>query len=256
MRANTSWGAVMAVRPKRTSTNHEDPAGRGRHRVHVVAVLFLVLVCLCVGTALGLESRQDAHSEARAWLEFNHHVGGLVVLGLAGLTWLELLEIGPAAVKLAWPSCLILIGLYNVIFSDRFAWPIGSSGLLDIPSDPEVLQHKVLAVMALTLGLIELLRRSGRVTHRAWLYLFYGLALLTAGVLLVHDLSAGPHMMHPHSLTVSHILMGLLALLALVLKVLVDRGWLIGASRHLYPLSLVGLGVQLLLFTESTDTVR
>ena len=221
----------------------------------MVAVLFLVLVCSCVGTALGLESRQDAHSEARAWLEFNHHVGGLVVLGLAGLTWLELLEIGPAAVKLAWPSCLILIGLYNVVLSDRFAWPIGSTGLIETLSHPEMRQHKVLAVMVLTLGLLELLRRLGRVTHRAWLYLFYSLALLTAGILLVHDGAVGPHS-HPGGLTVSHVLMGLLALLALVLKVLVDRGWLIEASRHLYPLSLVGLGMQLLLFTESTGLTR
>jgi len=50
--------------------------------------------------------------------------------------------------------------------------------------------------------------------------------------------------------------MGLLALLALALKVLVDRGILIGKSTHLYPLSLVGLDVQLLLFTESSGVVR
>jgi hypothetical protein len=206
--------------------------------------------------AIGQESQQEAHREARAWLEFNHHVGGIVVLVLAGLTWLEMLGIGPTmAVRLAWPACLILIGLYNMIFSDRFAWPIGPSGLVESLSNPKVLQHKVLAVIVLTLGFIELLRRLERVTHAAWLYLFYGMAALTASILLVHDLGAGPHT-HSDGLTVSHVVMGLLALLALALKVLVDRDILIGRSAHLYPLSLVALGMQLLLFTESSGMVR
>jgi hypothetical protein len=51
-------------------------------------------------------------------------------------------------------------------------------------------------------------------------------------------------------------LMGLLALLALMLKILVDHRIIIGRLAHLYPLVLAGLGVQLLLFTESSEVVR
>lgn len=244
----------MATPKKRT--NCEYRAGRSRYWFHLASVLLPVLVFLCAGTAIGQESQQEAHREARVWLEFNHHVGGMVVLVLAGLTWLEVFGIGPAmAVRLAWPSCLILIGLYNVILSDRFAWPIGPSGLVESLSNPEVLQHKILAVMVLTLGLIELLRRLERVTHTAWLYLFYVVAMLTGGILLMHDFGTASHM-HPHNLTVTHVVMGLLALLALVLKVLVDHRVIIGRLAHLYPLSLVGLAVQLLLFTESSGMVR
>jgi hypothetical protein len=130
------------------------------------------------------------------------------------------------------------------MLSDKFAWPIGPSGLVESLSNPEVLQHKVLAISVLTLGLIELMRRLELMTHIAWLYLFYGLAILPGAVLLVHDFSAAPHA-HAHSLTVSHVLMGLLALLALVLKVLVDlaSSWKMGA---LISVGLTGLGVQLL----------
>ncbi len=223
---------------------------------HLASALLSILVFLTTGLALGQEVQQETHHEARAWLEFNHHVGGIVVLVLASLTWLEVLGIRPAVVvRLCWPSCLILLGLYNVILSDRFAWPIGPSGLVESLSNPEVLQHKVLAVMVLTLGLIDLLRRLELVTHIAWLYLFYGLAMLTGGILLVHDFGAAPHA-HSYGLTVSHVLMGLLALLALVLKVLVDHRIIIGRLAHLYPLVLAGLGVQLLLFTESSGMVR
>jgi hypothetical protein len=236
-------------------TNQEYRVGKGHHWFYSTSVMLSVLVFLCACTALGQESQYEAHREARAWLEFNHHVGGTVVLVLAALTWVEVLGIGPAMVRLAWPSCLILIGLYNVIFSDRYAWPIGPSGLVESLSNPEVLQHKLLAVMVLTLGLIELLRRLERVAHKAWLYLFYAVAVLTGGLLLMHDFGTAPHM-HSHDLTVSHVLMGLLALLALVLKVLVDHRIIIGRLAHLYPLSLVVLGVQLILFTESSGMVR
>jgi len=245
----------MATLEKKSKREH-----RSRRKYldwfYLASALICLLVSLPTGMALGQDVQQEAHHEARAWLEFNHHLGGMVVLVLAGLTWLEMLEIRPTAViRLCWPSCLILIGLYNVIFSDRFAWPIGPSGLVKSLSNPEVLQHKVLAVSVATLGLIELLRRLELMTQIAWLYLFYGLAMLPGVILLVHDFSAPPHA-HSHSLAVSHVLMGLLALLALVLKVLVDHRIIIGRLVHLYPLILAGLGVQLLLFTESSAIVQ
>ena len=141
-----------------------------QNQLYLASALICLLVSLPTGMALGQEVQPEAHHEARAWLEFNHHLGGMVVLVLASLTWLEMLEIRPTVViRFCWPSCLILIGLYNVILSDKFAWPIGPSGLVESLSNPEVLQHKVLAVSVLTLGLIELLRRLELMTHIAWL---------------------------------------------------------------------------------------
>ena len=236
--------------------NREPPSRRCHNWVCLASVLLPFVLFVCAGPSLGQENQEEAHREARAWLEFNHHIGGLIVLVLAGLTWLELLENSSVkAARLGWPTCLILIGLYNVVLSDRFAWPINTSGLGESLSDPQVLQHKILAVMVLTLGLIELLRRLQWVTHRAWLYLFYGLATLTGGILLGHDFGAASRV-HSHGLTVSHVLMGLLALLTIVLKILVDHRIIRGRLAYLYPLSLAGLGMQLLLFTESSIMVR
>ena len=217
---------------------------------HFASALILLLSLSAPALASMHEINEATRGEIRTWLEFNHHLGGIIVLVLAGLTWLEMLGTGPVVgVRLGWPSCLILIGLYNLILSDRFAWPLGPSGLFDSLSNPEVLQHKSLAVMVLTLGLIDLLRRLDLATHRTWLYLFYGLAALTAGILVMHDFDGAPHA-RPHGLTVSHIVMGLLALLALILKALVDHRIVVGKLTNLYPLLLVGLGLQLLMFTE------
>jgi copper resistance protein D len=222
---------------------------RGHSGVCLASVLLLLLF-LWLNTSLGQESQHEAYREARAWLDFNHHLGGVIVLVLAGLTCLELLESGPLKViRLGWPMCLIVIGFYNVILSDRFAWPIDPSGFMESLSNPEVLQHKILAVMVLMLGLIELLRRLQLLTHRSWLYLFYGLAVLTGGILLGHDFDVS-HQAHSHGFSISHVVMGLLALLALVFKILVDHRMILGRLAYLYPLCLAGLGMQLLLFTE------
>lgn len=71
----------------------------------------------------------------------------------------------------------------------------------------------------------------------------------------MHDFGTAHHA-HLHELTASHVLIGLLALLALVLKVLVDHRIIIGRLAYLYPLLLLGLGMQLLLFKESARLVH
>lgn len=212
----------------------------------VAMVLLLVTTVVGWGQSVPLESLP----EERALLVFNHHVGGMVVLILAGLTWLEVLETRRAArLGLLWPCCLILIGLYNTILSDKFAWPIGPRGFWESLSDPEIFQHKILAVLVLALGLIELFRRLEWTTRSGLLSLFYALALLAGGMVFFHGAGSALHQ-HSHQLLFSHALMGSLALLALAFKVLVDHRILVGRSAQLYPLVLMGLGLQLLLYTE------
>ena len=224
-------------------------------RVHLAPIVLHILLFICVSTSLAQESNQEVYRQTRAWLEFNHHVGGIIVLVLAALTGLEVLESNASKlIRLGWPICLIVIGCYNLILSDRLTWPITASEVIESLSNPEIFQHKILAVMVLMLGLIELLRRLQLATRTAWLYLFYGLALFTGGILMAHDLGA-PHA-HFDGLTTSHILMGLLALFALVLKVLVDHRLILGKVAYLYPLTLAGLGIQLLLFTEPSTMAK
>ena len=72
--------------------NREARFRRGPPSFLFVFVLLPVLLWVCVSISLGQDSQQEAQREARAWLVFNHHVGGVIVLVLAGLTWLELLD--------------------------------------------------------------------------------------------------------------------------------------------------------------------
>ena len=177
-------------------------------------------------------------------------MGGLVVLFLAGLTWIEVLRLRLAErVRLIWPSCLILLGLYNLFFSDLVQWPLTFDRFTRLLSNPQVLQHKVLAVLVLGLGLVELSRRLGHLTHAVWNVLFAAIALLAGGLLFLHDSITGGHHLS-HRLLVNHAMMGLLAVLTLMLKVLADQRILVGRFAYLYPLGLMGLGSQLLLYPE------
>lgn len=248
-------GCARVATPKRLADMLHVP-WEASHACHRATALIVVTLYLFPGSVLGIETRHELDHGARAWLEFNHHVGGILVLTLAALTWLELLEVGPAKViKLSWPGCLILIGGYNLIWSDKLAWPIRPSGLVESLSNSDVLQHKMLAFLVLTLGLIDLLRRLMQATHPAWLYLFYGMSMLTAGTLVVHDSSLSSNM-HSTGVAMSHVVMGSLAMLALGCKVLVDHRLIAGRVAYLYPLLLTALGVQLLLFTEPSEMER
>lgn len=87
---------------------------------------------------MGVNAHHQLYHEAKTWLEFNHRVGGIIVVTLAGLTWLELREVRPSLlIRLSWPSCLMLLGGYNLLWSDKPAWPIGPSGLVDSLSNSE-----------------------------------------------------------------------------------------------------------------------
>jgi len=79
--------------------------------------------------------------------------------------------------------------------------------------------------------------------------LFAAIALLAGGLLFLHDSITGGHHLS-HRLLVNHAMMGLLAVLTLMLKVLADQRILVGRFAYLYPLGLMGLGSQLLLYPE------
>src|SRR5262249_1279498 len=105
-----------------------------------------------------------------AYSERNHHIAGLMVMlmGLAELSHVLRLP------YLAWarfllPSAMLLAGFFVMIWSDHEAWQIVHLSLAEtFFGDPEIVQHKLFGILALTVGSVELFRRLGHVGHRAW----------------------------------------------------------------------------------------
>lgn len=120
--------------------------------------------------------------------ELNHHLAGFALIGvglfvLAGLALPKL-----RAMQLVWPFLFIVAGIFLAVWSDAEIWPRGNlSWTWLLHHDAEARQHKVYAVVLVTLGLLEYLRNRGALKGFWRIGSFPILAIIGASLLLVHD---------------------------------------------------------------------
>lgn len=174
---------------------------------------------------------------------FNHHLAGVLVILLGVLGYLDAAASERRVwLRLLWPLPLIALGLYLFLRSDAPGWPPDLTRQL---SETEGVQHKIFALLALTIGGIELARRLGYLRGAVWTHVLYGV-LLAAGVFLI--LHGGHHARIVHA---EHLGMGLVALSIVAVRVAADVQadvrWL---SAYLLPSLFTLLGLQLVLYVE------
>jgi hypothetical protein len=93
-----------------------------------------------------------------------------------------------------WPICFLASGIFLLILSDTELWPFGSqSWYFGLTHHAEVLQHKVFAVLLLSLGLIELQRERGALKAGWSDWVFPIVAAAGSLMLFFHDHQAGMH---------------------------------------------------------------
>jgi len=135
----------------------------------------------------------------------NHHIAGFGIIFLALLTYLEERNLAKLKyLKYFWPALLYVIGFAVLIWSDPGTWPDGDTPLM---TQPEAIQHKIFALIALVIATVELFRRMGTLKHIAWRGVLSG-AILTAGVFLLFH-----HGRHVHVVHLQHRAMGITAAL-------------------------------------------
>ena len=189
--------------------------------------------------------------------EFNHHLAGFFVL-LAGILILfqgVLMKRWPD-VKYVWPGCFLLSGLFVLVWSDTELWPFGNRQWLEaLQNNPEVLQHKIFALLLLALGAIEWQRARG-VLQAAWSgWVFPVVAVGGSVLLLFHHHEAGMH--GPGHME----LMSRIQLQHLGYSVLgIGAGFMKGLGamrvnsqrslRHVWPMLIVVLGALLMGYRE------
>lgn len=143
----------------------------------------------------------------------------------------------------------IIFGVYLFVRSDPEAWPWGPRPFTEIFTDPEVLEHKILTMIPVAIGLIEGFRAFGGLPKITWGYLFPVLAILGGASLFFHfhrgtfDLDW---------IYIQHVAMGLLSLATGVILLFARRSQR-SRSRPIgaLPVILLLFALVLLFYSES-----
>jgi putative copper resistance protein D len=123
------------------------------------------------------------------WSEYNHHWAGLIVLAMGLLAFLARTKHFPWARN--WP--LIFLGLSAFLFlrSDPETWPLGPNGFWVTLQDPEVLLHRIFALLVIALAIFEWRVQTGRVSTERARLVFPALVAAASALLLTHSHSLG-----------------------------------------------------------------
>lgn len=176
---------------------------------------------------------------------FNHRLAGVLVILLGVITYAEESRLGRSSwVRYLWPLPLLGLGTYLLIRSDgELPWPFRLHLWLH---DMEAVQHKIFALIALSIGGIELLRRTGHLQQAGWRYMFYGIMFGGGLFLLFHR-----GVQHSHVVHLQHMAMGTVAIGVTVVKTLSDiQSGVLWLRLYLLPSLLLLLGFQLVLYVE------
>jgi hypothetical protein len=172
--------------------------------------------------------RWEGSPEGIAYSEFQHHIVGYcdALFGFAELGQALQYPL-PMWTRLTLPTVLGVVGVYNIIWSDHDAWPIGSLSFADTfwGQDREIIEHKFAGIIAMIMAACEALRRTGRVRHPAWAAPLVFLTLVGSLLLFVHS-----HTNHPGAARIDlhHAVLGTVGVCAGFSKGLAS--WLPGAS--------------------------
>ena len=198
-----------------------------------------------------VEDRDAPRTDAdRAWSEFNHHVAGLFVLGMGCLAVLT--ATGRAGWARHWPLGFLGLAIFLMIRIDPGAWPLGPLGFWESLQYLEVLQHRLFVLLIIAFGLFEWSVRTGRLRVPGAALVFPLLCAVGGGLLLTHS-HAGLNLKEEFLIEVTHVPLGILAMMAgwgrwLELRLPPQAARLPG---RIWPLAFTLVGVVLVFYRES-----
>ncbi len=143
----------------------------------------------------GSGSLNDAMDDA--WSEYNHHWAGIMVL-LAALGLLMVLLAGFLALLAStgkrslrwaryWPLSFVGLAIFIVLRADPEAWPLGPRPFWASFSYPDVLEHRLEALLIIGFATFESAVQAGRLRVARGRYVFPLICALGAALLLTHS---------------------------------------------------------------------
>jgi putative copper resistance protein D len=125
----------------------------------------------------------------KAWSEYNHHWAGLIVLAIGLLALLA--QIGRVSWARNWPLVFLGLSVFLLLRSDPETWPLGPIGFWVSMTDPEVLLHRIFALLVVGLAIFEWRVQTGRVASPGVRLVFPLLVAVASALLLTHSHSLG-----------------------------------------------------------------
>jgi len=181
--------------------------------------------------------------------EFTHRIAGVILLTLAALTMWESYRPRRFPWNAVSAPLWMAFGVYLIPTSDPESWPYGPQRFGEIFDDPLVLQHKLLALLPILIGVIVVLRGTGRLPSRRLVRVLGGLAIAGGLTLFFHFHDGRVHF---DAIYFQHALMGSTAIsvgVALLLGTRTEapRRWL----KWAWPAFLVIMATVLLVYRET-----
>jgi len=233
-----AWAGVAAAAPQLNESHGAHAQETPAHGGHGVA------------KAAGVD-HDGTTDEELAYSLFMHRSSGVALIMLGALVLADrMTKRRYGAFQIGIGVVWLLFGLHLFIRSDLEGWPIGPAGFLEsfsMPTSGEWLQHKVLSLIPLALGVWTFVSR--RVPMSAPVsYALGGLLALGGAGLLVHQ-----HADHPTMdiVNLQHRLMAVTALFIAGSSVADGLARLDWKPRpYLVPSGLIVLGLQLVAYVE------
>lgn len=202
----------------------------------------------------GVPAAEAGHRHARSpaeaiYSQYTHRIAGGVLLVLAALIAWETRRPRPWPWSALSSAVWIAFGLYLIPTSDPESWPWGPQRFVEIFADPIVLQHKLLALIPITYGVVGILRLRGMLRRASWTYVVPVLAVL-GGISLFFHFHEGRF--HLDAIYLQHAVMGTAAVSLGVALLIAGRrgGRRASFLRWSWPAFLVLLGFFLLVYSE------
>jgi putative copper resistance protein D len=145
--------------------------------------------------------------EEYAWSEYNHHSAGFFVFTMGVLALLD--QTGRVRWARHWPLGFLGLAAFLFVRNDPRAWPLGPAGFWESMVLPDVLQHRLVVLLVVTLAVFEWMVRSGRLTRPGG-RLVFPLLCASGGALLLTHSHAMFNLKTEFLTEVSHAPMGLL----------------------------------------------
>jgi putative copper resistance protein D len=125
----------------------------------------------------------------KAWSEYNHHWAGMIVLVIGLLAIFA--QFGHFPLARNWPLVFLGLSVFLFLRSDPETWPLGPVGFWVSMTDPEVLLHRIVALLVIGLAVFEWRVQTDRVESPKVRLVFPVLIAIAGALLLTHSHSLG-----------------------------------------------------------------